>query len=138
MRRHAVLEHLAELAGRPREYFTVALVDDHPVAADGVEQVDLTGTETSSDRFGVFLQPTPAVGTDRRPLPRGRFAVNLKFEVLGVDRGDDDAVVLAGALDGDVVVNDVFQHQRRVALQGIAVPASTRGRTVELVPFLDR
>ena len=51
MRRGAPLQHLPELPGRLGQELTVPLIDDHAVAADGVEQVDLAGAVALGDQI---------------------------------------------------------------------------------------
>ena len=95
----AALHHAAELRGRLRQDLAVALIDDHAVTPDGIQQVDLSGAIARRHRLRVFRQPGLAVGADCLPLPFGRFGVDRELQVAGVDGVDHHAVVLTGALD---------------------------------------
>src|SRR5215207_3214152 len=68
----AAQHHLAELPRCLGEELTVSLVDDHSVAADGVEQVDLAGAVSLGDPLRVLCEPPLALGSDVRALPCGR------------------------------------------------------------------
>src|SRR5687768_6289017 len=82
--RAAAQHHLAKLPRRFGEELTVPLVDDHPVAADGVEQIDLAGAVSLGNQIRVLCEPPLALGSDLGALPCGRLEVELVLQILGI------------------------------------------------------
>src|SRR5215207_5059509 len=121
----AAQHHLAELPRRFGEELTVPLIDDHSVAADRVEQIDLASAVSLGDQIRVFFEPPLALGSDLRALPCGRLKVEFVLQALRIDRVDNDPVVLAGALDRDVVIDDVLEHECGIALERVTEAATT-------------
>ena len=68
----------------------------------------------------------------------GRGLVDLIFAEFRIDRKHDHAVVLGGALDGDVVVLDIFDDEVRLAFERIAETAAAGRRAREHIAFADR
>src|SRR5687768_16545018 len=78
----AAQHHLAELPRCLGEELAVPLVDDHSVAADRVEQIDLAGAVSLGDQVRVLFEPPLALGSDLRALPCGRLEVELVQQAL--------------------------------------------------------
>src|SRR5436309_1203059 len=92
--RRAVPEHGAELLRRFREHGLRAPVEDHAVAPDRVEDVDLAPKKPLPHALGVLLEPREASLPDPRALPPRRIEIDLVLADLRIDRPNDDAVVL--------------------------------------------
>src|SRR5699024_9612546 len=121
---------LEQLAGAP--------VEDDPVAADHVVDRDLFLSVAAGHLGGIGVEPGGAFGPDPSAFARRGRLIDFVLVEFGIDLGDDDTVVLGGAVDGDVAVDDVFVHLLGGPVERIAeAPASGAG-TFEAVAGSDR
>ena len=86
------------------------------MAADHVERVELTAAVALRDQLRIEPDIGDALGADLRAQRRGRDLVDFIIAEFGVDSVNHDAIVLGGALDRDIVVLDVLDHEVRIAL----------------------
>src|SRR5882724_5712107 len=133
----APLERLAELTCGFRKQSAGAPIEDHGVLADHVEHVELAAAIALRHDFRIEPGVADAPGPDFGAQRHGRGLVDLVFAEFRVDGMHDHAVVLGGALDGDVVVLDILDDEVWLAFEWIAETAAAGRRAGEHIAFAD-
>src|SRR5690349_9569794 len=132
------MQQVAELFGGVREQFAGSPVDDDAVAAQQIEGIELTITESGSDLCGVDVEPLLAGCPDFNAQRIGCSAVDLVLVYLRVDRRDDHAVIACTADYGHIAVDHVLQDSLGSAVEGIAESAAACRRLPEGIAGLHR
>lgn len=105
--------------------------------ADEVELIEFAVTVALGDGLRVLRELADAGKTLLLPeLDRG-CVVELVLVDLGVDRPDDDTVILGCPADGDVTVDDVLEDLSGITLERITVAASAGAGAFEGVARAD-
>ena len=131
-------ERAAELEGERDRHAATAAAEARGRAAEDLHGIVAAGvrdmlTEVATARRDAVADPPSAVAAVARAEERGRAALTLMREVLGVLRRGDEALALAPVPSLDRL--DVLAGQ--VAADGLAVRLHTEGTPRRLPPGLD-
>src|SRR5699024_156478 len=129
---------LTELSRGLLEQLSGAPVEDDPVPADHVVDGDLTLSVTAGHLGGIGVEPGGAFGPDPSAFACRGCLIDFVLVEFGIDLGDDDAVVLGGAIDGDVAVDDVFVDLIGGPIERIAETTAAGAGAFEAVAGSDR